>query len=320
MPKRSAFNTRRLRQILRAQHLVITRGQALDCGMPQSTLDSWVAPTGKWQKLLPGIYLTVTGKPTQEQRQVAALLYAGAGSVITGPAAIRLHRLRTNGSDAIDVLIPWQVKRQSTGFVRIHRTRRMPGYYTTGAIRFARVGRAVADTARWLTSLDDVRAVVAEVVQKGACTTAEISTELKEGSDRDSAYLRKALSEVRAGARSAAEARFLGRVKRSDLPTPEFNVRLVAPDGTFIADVDAWWADAGVAAEVDSQEYHFYRDGWLKTNERHSRMLKYGILPHHFPPSRIDSDWDGIYDELRSSIATGLQRQRLSIIALRPPG
>lgn len=97
-------------------------------------------------------------------------------------------------------------------------------------------------------------------------------------------------------------------------------MRLLAPDGTFIADVDAWWADAGVAAEVDSQEYHFYRDGWLKTNERHGRMLTYGILPHHFPPSRIDSDWDGIYDELRSSIARGLQRQRLSIIALRPPG
>lgn len=288
--------------------------------MPQSTLDSWVVPGGKWQKLLPGIYLSVTGKPTPEQRQVAALLYAGPESVITGPTAIRLHRLRVNGPDIIDVLVHWNMKRQSTGFVRVHRTRRMPGYYTMGAIRFARVGRAVADASRSLTSLDDVRAVVAEVVQKRACTIAEISIELTKGSNRDSVNLRTALDEVRAGARSAPEARFLRRLKQSDLPLPEFNVTLLAPDGTFIAEVDAWWADAGVAAEIDSQEYHFYREGWLKTSERHNRMVTYGILPHHFPPRRVDTDWDGIYAELRSSIEKGLQRPRLPIIALPAPG
>jgi len=270
--------------------------------------------------MLPGTYLTVTGTPTGMQRYVAALLYGGPSSVITGPAAIRLHRLRSPGPDVIDVLIPWTAKRQSTGFVRIHRTTRMPGFCTTGPIRFARVGRAVADASHGFTSLDDVRTVVAEAVQRRACSIAEIGLELEEGSARDTGHLRTTLAEMRAGARSAAEARFLNRVKRSDLPMPQFNVLLVAADGTVIAEVDAWWADAGVAAEVDSQEYHFYRADWLKTNAKHSRMVKFGILPHHFAPSRIDSDWDTIRDELKSSIEKGLQRPRLPIVALRPPG
>ena len=178
----------------------------------------------------------------------------------------------------------------------------------------------MADAARGFAALDDVRTVVAEVIQKRACTIAEIGLELEEGPKRGTIHLRTALAEVRAGARSAAEARFLKRLQRSDLPMPKFNVLLVAADGTIIADVDAWWEEAGVAAEIDSQEYHFYRADWLKTYAKHSRMLKYGILPHHFPPSRIDNDWEAIYDELKSSIKEGLQRPRLPIVALRPPG
>jgi len=272
-------------------------------------------PGGKWAKLLPGVYTTVTGKVTVEQRQVAALLYAGPDSVITGPAAVRLHRLRSPGPDTIDVLVPWMVKRQSTNFVRIHRTRRMPACYRTGPIRFARPARAVADAAHGFTTLDDVRSVVAEAVQKQACSIAEIGLELEEGSSRDSVHLRAALAEVRDGIRSVAEARFRRRVQQSDLPPPQYNVFLRAADGTDIGEADAWWADAGVSAEIDSQEYHFYRDGWLRTDAKHGRMLKYGILPHHFAPSRVDNDWSGIYDELKSSIKKGRQRGLLGIIA-----
>ena len=307
-------------RILGIQHQVITRSQALECGMPHASVERRIAPEGPWQKLLPGTYLTVTGKPTQDQREVAALLYAGPESVITGPTAIRRHRLRSPGPDTIDVLIPWGSKRQSTGFVRVLRTRYMPGFYSTGAIRFAIPARAVADAAHRFASLDDVRTVVAEAVQKRACTIAEIGIELEKGSCRDTANLRAALAELRAGIRSAAEARFFERIERSDLPMPAFNVRLVTADDTFIAQVDAWWADAGVAVEIDSQEFHFSRADWLRTDARHSRMLKYGILPHHFAPSRIKTDWETVYDELRSSIAKGLERPRLPIVALPPSG
>lgn len=320
MPKRSVFDHDCLRTTLESQGQVITRGQALACGIPHSTVNSWCRPGGKWQKLLPGVYSAVTGRPTVEQRQVAALLYAGAASMITGPAAIRLHRLRSPGSDAIDVLVPWTVKRQSIAFVRIHRTRRMPDCYVNGAIRFVRVARAVADAARQFTALDDVRAVVAEAVQRRACTIGAIGLELDNGPSRDTIHLRTALTEVRDGIRSVAEARFRQRVQRSDLPRPMFNAFLRAADGTDIGEVDVWWAAPGVSVEIDSQEYHFYREGWLRTDAKRSRLLKAGIFPHNIAPVRVERDWPAIYDELKSSIAMGLERPPLPIVAFSAPG
>src|SRR5580692_241931 len=208
MPKRSAFDRERLRQVLQAQHQVITRRQALLCGMPHSTVDRYIAPGGPWQRLLPGVYLAVTGTVTQDQRHMAALLYAGQPSLITGSAAVRRHRLSPPGPDVVDVLIPWNRHRQSTGFVRMHRTRRMPErLYVTGKIRFAKPPRAVADAARSLTRFDDVRHVVCEAVQRRACTVAELTEELEAGPVRGSAMFREALAEVGDGVRNMAEPR-----------------------------------------------------------------------------------------------------------------
>lgn len=320
MPKRVVIDHEKLGRILDEQQHVITRSQALSCGVPGSTISQWIRPGGKWQKMLPAVYLALTGTPAIPQRHMAAQLYGGPGSVITGAAAIRVRRLRVPPSDRVDVLIPWSVKRQSAGFACVHRTRHMPAFYRIGRVRYAATARAVTDAAHWFTNVDDVRAVVAEAVQKQACSIAELGIELARSANSDSSRLRTALSEVRSGVRSVAEAQFRERIMRSDLPMPQFNMYLRAADGTSIGEVDAWWADAGVAAEIDSQEYHFYRDDWLKTDAKHGRMLQHDIKPHHFAPGRVASDWPGIYAELKASISSGLKRPRLNIIAFPRPG
>jgi hypothetical protein len=320
MPKRVVIDHEKLSRILDAQCHVITRGQALECGVPESTVSVWVRPDGKWQKLLPAVYLALTGTPTIQQRHIAAQLYSGPVSVITGVAAIRTRRLRVPPTDRIDVLIPWSLRRQSVGFACVHRTRHRPAFYRVGPVRYATTARAVTDAAHWLEGLDTVRAVVAEAVQKQACSISELGIEMARSDNRDSSRLRTTLSEVRTGVRSAAEAQFREQVMRSDLPMPQFNMYLRASDGTSIGEVDAWWADAGVAAEIDSQEYHFYREGWLKTDAKHGRMLKHNIMPHHFAPRRVTNDWPAIYAELKASINNGLKRPRLNIIAFSRPG
>src|SRR5256885_5301610 len=126
MPKRSDYDAERLRRVLREQRQVITRTQALMCGMPHSTVNRYAAPSGRWQRLLPGVYLALTGTATQDQRDMAALLYAGRRSLLTRSAAIRRHHLRPAGPDLVDVLIPWGRSRPSTRLVPVHRTQRMP--------------------------------------------------------------------------------------------------------------------------------------------------------------------------------------------------
>ena len=319
MRKRSVYDVERLGQVLREQDQVIARWQALRCGVPPNTLDRYTGRGGRWQRLLPGVYLAVTGTPTQSQREMAALLYAGPRSLITGPAAVRRHHLRSPGPDVVDVLIPWSRKRQSVAFVRVHRTKRMPErLFVSSQLRFAKPARAVADAARLLSRFDDVRAVVCEAVQRRACTVSELIEELQAGPMPRSALLREALAEVGDGVRSVAEGDCRILILRSDLPKPMFNARLFDADGVFIAVVDAWWAAAGVAGEVDSRAYHLSAEDQDRTSERHDRLTAYGILPLHFSPKRIKTDPAGVIADLRDAIEQGLRRPPLPITALPP--
>jgi hypothetical protein len=321
MPRKSPFDELLLNRILMEQYLVISRTQGLTCGMSSRTLDLRVALSGPWQRLLPGVYLAATGTVTQEQREMAALLYAGPQSLITGLAAVRRHRLRPPGLDVVDLLIPWTQRRQSTAYVRVHRTRKMPPrMFVTGKIRFAEVPRAVADAARAMSRFDDVRAVVCEAVQRKTCTLDELAGELNDAPSAGSALLRRALAEVADGVRSVAEADFRVLIVRSELPRPVFNARLTDVDGTLIAITDAWWQEAGVAAEVDSRAYHLSAADQDRTTERHDKLTAHGILALHFSPRRIKDDPAGVLREIRQAIESGLKRPPLPVKGLPPTG
>jgi hypothetical protein len=319
MPRRSEFDTAQLNRILQEQHSVVSRGQVFACGMSRSALQLRIASSGHWQRMLPGVYLAVTGSITQYQREMAALLYGGPASLITGPAAVRRHGLRSPGPDTVDLLIPAGSRRQDAAFVRVQRTQRMPPrMFVTGRIRFAEMPRAVADAARAMSRFDDVRAVVCEAVQRRTCTVDELAVELAAGPSAGSALLRAALAEVADGVRSVAEADFRVLIVRSDLPRPVFNAQLLDVDGTLIAITDAWWQEAGVAAEVDSRAYHLSAADQDRTTERHDQLTAHGILALHFSPRRIKDDPAGVLREIRQAIESGLKRPPLPVKGLPP--
>jgi hypothetical protein len=166
-----------------------------------------------------------------------------------------------------------------------------------------------------LTRFDDVRAVVCEAVQRRACTVPELIAEMASGPTAGSALLREALAEVSDDVRSVAEGDFRHLILRSALPKPVFNAKLFEADGTFIAMVDAWWQEAGVAAEVDSRAYHLSAADQDRTTERHDKLVAHGILPLHFAPKRIKTNACDIVDEITRAIEKGLQRPPLPIKA-----
>jgi hypothetical protein len=74
-------------------------------------------------------------------------------------------------------------------------------------VRLAPAPRAVADTAWQLTSLDDVRTVVADALSSGRCTLDELTAELNEGPIRGSALFRTVLTDLTDLATDASAAR-----------------------------------------------------------------------------------------------------------------
>lgn len=300
------------------QQGVLSRAQVLRSGLSPNALQHRLRNGGPWQRLLPGVYLTATGQATQEQRRIASLLYAGPDGLITGPAALANYRIRGPQTQLVDVLIPAASKRSNSGFVIVHRTWRMPREaICDGPVRYAPPERAVADTVRAMagSNLAAIRAVAAGAVQQGRCTIGDLVAELQAGPVRGSAVLRAVLAEVIDGIRSPAEADLRALIRASRLPQPLYNPKLYLPGGVFLAQPDAWWPDYGVAAEVDSREWHLSPADWENTMARSARMTAAGILVLHFSP-RQQRDAPA---EVIGKIAGALDRGRsLPDITTRP--
>lgn len=300
MARTTKLNQAALSSLLGRQHGVITRTQAATVGMTPGALRHRLRPGGPWQLFLPGVYLAQTGAPGSHQREMAALLLAGPGSVLTGAAALSQHGIRPPRTAMIDVLVPASRSRQSTGFARIRRTKRMPpGICTTAEIGYAPVPRAVADAVRWTGDDREARAIVAEAVQQGYCPLTLLGEELDAGPVGGSARLRRILAEVTGGIRSIAEADFLQLIRRARLPVPVLNPRLYA----------------GVAGEVDSREWHFAPGDWERTLARHARMSSYGIIVMHFTPAQIRREPKAVAGMLGAALAAARDRSPLAVTA-----
>jgi len=302
-----------LDQILRQQMDVIARHQALAAGVTASALRHRLRTGGPWRPLLPGVYIAATGTPTTLQQEMAALLYAGSDSVITGPAALRCHHIRGPSADLIDVLVPATRQRRDAAFVRLHRTTRMPErIWRAGPLRYAPPARAVADAVRDMTSLRDVRAVVADAVQRDRCAVRDLHAELIAGPNVGSALFREALTDVADGIRSAAEADLKDLLVKSRLPMPLFNASVYDGD-TFIAKPDAWWPELGVAVEVDSHQWHMSPEDHARTLARGRRMGVAQIVALRFTPKQIRSEPAAVIDEIRHMLEGARGRPPLNL-------
>ncbi|MGH3303768.1 MAG: hypothetical protein ACRDOK_19235 [Streptosporangiaceae bacterium] len=298
-----------------SQRGVLSRTQALQCGITPNGVQHRLRRRGPWQRLLPGVYLTATGQPTWEQQQIAALLHAGPDGLITGQAALLNYRLLRSVPRVVDVLVPLQRQCTGSGFVRLHRTRRMPtSAFCDGPIRFAPPERAVADTARALADLVAARAVVASAVQRGQCTVAQLAAELRDGPIRGSANLRAVLDEVIAGIRSVPEGDLRRLIIRAALPQPLYNPKLYVGE-VFLAQPDAWWPEYGVAVEVDSREWHLSPADWEQTMARHRRMCAAGAIVVHVSPRQLRDQAAQLEADLAAALRAG---RPLPAITTRP--
>jgi hypothetical protein len=283
-------------------------------GVTASALRHRLRPAGPWRSLLPGVYMAATGTPTTLQQEMAALLYAGSGSVITGPAALRCHHIGKAVPDLVDVLVPADRKRRDAGFVRLHRTTRMPGrIWQVGPVRYTLLPRAVADAARDMASLRDVRALVADAVQRGRCPVPELAAELTKGQKSGSALFRAALADVVEGIRSVAEADLKDLLVKARVPMPLFNPSLFGADGTFVAKPDAWWPELGIAIEVDSREWHLSPEDHENTLVRGRRMGRYQIVVLRFTPNQLRSEPAAVIEEIRRTLEGAQGRQPLDL-------
>lgn len=281
-----AYDLGRLHQA--SQHGAIRVARLGELGVPSRSAYRRCQPDGPWQRLLPGILLLTNAPPTRRQRVEAALLYAGSGALVSGLEACRRHGLRRlPDTDGIHLLVPDDRRLQSSGYVTIERTKRLPPPTIREQVPLAPVDRAVLDACRRLTRHDPARDLITEAVQQGLVSPHRLVHELETGSQRGTAIPRAALRDITRGARSVAEIDAMRVWKQTGLPRPQWNVPLRDASGAHIGTPDAWFAEVRLAWEIDSYEFHFERADYASTINRNTRYAAAGVAVVQTLPTRL---------------------------------
>ncbi|MFE3824133.1 hypothetical protein [Streptomyces sp. NPDC059092] len=270
--------------LIEAQDGLATSSQLAGLGWATSTISRRCAPGGPWQRLLPRVVLLRTGAPSPRQLLRAALLYAGEGALLTGPAALAQYGVRAEGPPvrprAVDVLVPpgrSPRSPRSRSYVRVHRPGRPCRSLPVRRLPCATLPRAVVDTVPFLTGQAAVTALPAEVVQRDRCTLQELTTALRAGQRHRDPRVAAALEGLTAGIRSVAEAEARRVLREALIADPLWNQDLYLPDGTFLARPDAYWPYAAVVLEIDSRQWHLGPADRERTMARRNLMTRYGL-------------------------------------------
>lgn len=314
VPPRSSVDDSLVRAFLAVRGGVVRRRQLMELGMTGSTIDRHTGAGGRWQRPLPGVVVAHNGPLTPNERLLAGLNYCGADALLTGAVALDRLGLRSVRRLPADValLVPHVQRRKSHGFVIVERTTRLPRPdLDANGLPWAPPARAVVDLCRRLHELDVVREVVAESVQQGHCSVERLAVEVRDSQSRGSGLPRRVLREVAAGVRSVVEARIREGMRRAGIPDALWNVDLLdAADGTFLACVDAYWEEYGVALPIDSMEWHLQPKRYKLTQARQRDLTERGVLVLPVAPSVAVDDFPRFLRQLRNTLAEGATRPR----------
>lgn len=158
--------------------------------------------------------------------------------------------------------------------------------------------------------MDEARGLIAEVVQRGAVTVAELVQELDAGSPRGAALVRRVLREMHANVHSVAEIEARAVWQKSGLPMMLFNRKIADGAGRFIAMPDGWVDEVAFAWDIDSLDWHLAPKQYKQTVERRTRMQNHGIIVLPTLPSAVRDDPGRVIADLRSHYALAVSRPR----------
>jgi hypothetical protein len=317
MPRRRAIDHHVLAGLLPRGRAVATHSELRQAGVPSSTITQRIGPTGPWQRALPGVVIAHRGTPTRFERRLGALKYGGEGATLTGLDALCEMNVRTAHrllAPNVHILVPHERQKCSSGFAVVTRTRRLPDAVHIRGLRCAPIARALVDACRQLQNLDDVRELVADVVQNHGCDPTAIVAEVRAAARQRTALARSVLAEIAAGIRSVAEAKLRKEFHRRGVPQPAWNKDLYTPEGDFVASPDAYWSGYGVALELDSMAWHLAPKRYKKTQMRQRRLVVHNVDVLPVSPADALSDPDTLCGEIMLKLRNAAGRPLPNLI------
>lgn len=275
-------------ELLAVQRGVLSRRQALECGMSVTEIRSRVR-NGRWQRLHQGVYATFTGEPPRLALIWSAVLSAGAGAAASHYTAAELHRLGRNSATAIHVTIPaartvqrlsrpgGQVAAPDLPPLVVHRSDRI--LRTRHPVLLparTRIEETVVDLTQSAATFDDAFNWLCQACGSRLTTADMLRRALDQRKKlRYRQDLLVALADVTGGVHSPLEYRYVRRVERPHgLPAARRQASMRA--GARRRYLDNLYQDYNLVVELDGAATHPAAERWLD-NHRDNSLARVGL-------------------------------------------
>ena len=237
--------------------------------------------SGRWQRLLPSVILTVSGQPTRRQLVIAAWLWGGPSAAVDGLDACVWHGVRgpLPPSHPVHIVTPFGNTARSCGFVVVRRSIAAIEIGGRGAVPYVSAATALVVAARNAASSRDAVSLLSRGLQTGAVSVSDLREARENIGDKWCRGVDAALLTVGVGIRSPAEKDAHDLIVSSlILPTPLWNQWLDLGDGGCPICADALWEDAGMINEVLGKRYHAWAEQFESTEARRARLVAAGLV------------------------------------------
>ncbi|PRY10795.1 hypothetical protein [Kineococcus rhizosphaerae] len=315
MPRLNPYDRAAVDELFRP-HGLARYSALVELGVPKSTLTHRTRTGGRWQRILPGVVLGHSGTPSTVERRRAALAYCGSAARISGKHALELHGSLTSALPAgepVLVVIPNAHHRTSSHFCVVERSERDTGVMVRGGFPVTSPARACADAVRGHdVDLDEVRELMSGVLRRRLCTLRHLQEEVLSGPTQRSGPARRALAELRSGARSVAEIEAQKIVGSSRLPQPVWNEPVVV-DGRWVGNADAYWPGLGVVLEIDSMLWHLGAGNLRRTQAKARRYAAAGLVLVSIAPADLTADPRAFLELLRDALSRAAALRGLTL-------
>lgn len=236
--------------LLRRQEGAVSRGQLLARGWSRGAITARLAAR-RWQRPIPGVYVTFTGPLPLLTKLWVALLHAGPGTVLSHEtAASRWQLVPHAGSGPIHVTVPHTRGARSRRGLVVHRSR--TPIVPFGSPPCTSVARTVVDLCAVTQRRSEISALLGRVAQQHRSALEEVGrlAAARRTLPHRSEVL-AALADVSGGAHSPLERYFLIDVERAH----------GLPVGTRQRSVDGAWQDVSyrdqtTTVELDGRAVH----------------------------------------------------------------
>jgi hypothetical protein len=258
---------------------------------------------GRLNPVYRGVYAVGHRRLVGRGRWMAAVLACGPGALASHGTAVALRDLLPTRSSNVDVTVPARTGRSRRRGITLHRATLLhPDDRTTiDGIPVTSLARTLLDYAE-VANADRLARAIEEAERREVLDMRAIDA-LRARSDgrRGLKPLDAALAIYRPSAvviRSKLERRFLRICREADLPAPAMNAWVLEYE------VDAFWAEYGLAVELDSRTHHETRAAFQRDRERDRALQLAGLGIVRFTSNDLED-------------AAAIERTVVGLLALR---